>query len=88
MCISVIIDEYAREGLSLLVVHRIRAHDDLDQLYELFQDGTFRNTFIRTMPRNLQPKRLENGKSWVNDPVHQARQSMGGWLCGMVHWKI
>lgn len=34
--ILVIIDEYTRECLSLLVARRIRSQDVLDQLYELF----------------------------------------------------
>jgi transposase InsO family protein len=34
--ILVILDEYTRECLSLLVARRIRSQDVLDQLYELF----------------------------------------------------
>ncbi len=34
--ILVIIDEFARKCISMYVVRRIKYHDALDQLYELF----------------------------------------------------
>lgn len=81
--ILVIIDEYTRECLSLLVARRIRSQDVLDQLYELFirrgipeyirSDNApeFTAKAIRKWLANLGVKTLyiEPGSPWENGYV-------------------
>jgi len=76
--ILVILDEYTRECLSLLVARRIRSQDVLDQLYELF--------ITRCIPEYIRSDNVLNLESsfffGYTDPIisNSINQAMSKWL--------